>query len=589
MATPSNIHLAKRFWRYARPDAMWLWLGLAAVPLGTLAGLAQPWLLKEAIDGPITQGLAQGAGPEFTRALTELSVLFVGAAFVEFVLRGGQLFALQRVGYRALQRLRRAIYQHVMHQGLGFFDKRARGSLLSRSTNDVEAIGEILGFGIVGVVGDVVSIVSIVGTMLYFDARLTAISLIVAPIVVGIVNFFRRQLRKYSVDIRVSMAEATGHFSEALSGHEIVQLHGREAQTVTEYKRLNYSYLRAYHRANWYDASLYAIMDGVSGLSIALLIWYGSGRYVEGELTLGLLFAFIQYIQRLFVPVRELSGKVATIERAMASLSRIFGLMDVDERHVEGGHAPETVRGAITMSNLSFRYRDDGPEVLSDISLRIAPGEVVALVGPTGSGKSTIGKLIGRMYAAPDSTVLIDGVPVEQWQRAALHRAVGVVQQDVTLFSGTIRDNVTLGRAGIDDSRVHHALAQAQLADKVSKLGGLDAELDEGGANLSTGERQLLSIARVLATNPPIIVLDEATASIDSLTEQAVQKALEAVFTGRSVLVVAHRLSTIRKASHIVVLQAGRIVERGDHESLMAAEGAYAHLVREGQLRASAA
>ncbi len=583
-ATLSNTQLLRRFWVYAKPDARWLWAGLIAAPLGSLAGLAQPWLIKEAIDGPIHQALNPTTAAAPAWSLTTIATLFLVGAVVEFILRGGQLFALQHVGYRALQRLRRAVYQHIMAQGLGFFDTRARGSLLSRSTNDVESIGEILGFGIVGVVGDVFSIVSIIGAMLWMDTRLTLVSLMVAPLVVAIVNLFRRRLRSYSAEIRVAMAQATGHFSEALSGQRIVQLHGREQQTVAEYKALNYRYLRAYHRANWYDASLYAIMDGVAGLCIALLIWYGSGRYLEGLVSLGLLFAFIQYIQRLFIPIRELSGKVATIERAMASLERIFQLMDVDERPPQGTFAPETIHGAIELRGLHFRYRPEGSDVLHGIDLRVDAGEVVALVGPTGSGKSTIGKLLTRMYVSPPGTLLVDSRPVEDWHLATLRGAIGVVQQDVMLFSGTVRDNVTLGRAGIDDDAVNSALERSRLGARIERLGGLDAELTESGGNLSAGERQLLSIARVLAADPPMVILDEATASIDSLTERDVQEALDAVFSGRTVVVVAHRLSTIRRADRIVVLQAGRVVEQGSHAELLARDGAYALLVERGHL-----
>ena len=599
----TNRQLLWRFWAYARPDAPWLWLGLVAAPLGSLAGLAQPWLIKQAIDGPIQRAVAtqpvgatsvdlgEASPLSFSIAqlgqgwpLSTIALLFLLASLAEYLLRGGQLFALQHLGYRALQRLRRGIYRHVMSQGLGFFDQRARGSLLSRSTNDVEAIGEILGFGIVGVVGDVFSIVGIIGTMLWLDMRLTLVSLLVAPLVVGIVNLFRRRLRRYSVAIRVAMAEATGQFSEALSGQRIVQLFGREKQTLKEYKALNYAYLRAYHRANWFDASLYAIMDGVAGLCVALLIWYGSQRYLEGSVTIGLLFAFIQYIQRLFIPVRELSGKVATIERAMASLERIFALMDVDERPPSGDFAPQEVRGAIELRRLRFRYRPEAADVLHGLSLQIRAGEVVALVGPTGSGKSTIGKLLTRMYAAPRETLFLDGAALETWQLYALRRAIGVVQQDVTLFSGSIRDNVTLGRADLDDAAVLSALQRARLAARVERLGGLDATLTEGGGNLSAGERQLLSIARVLAADPPLVILDEATASIDSLTERDVQLALDAVFQDRTVVVVAHRLSTIRKADRIVVLAAGAIVEQGDHDELIALGGTYAQLVAQGEL-----
>jgi ATP-binding cassette subfamily B multidrug efflux pump len=346
---------------------------------------------------------------------------------------------------------------------------------------------------------------------------------------------------------------------------------------VQEYREQNYRYLRAYQISNWYDASLYALMDGVAALCIALLIWYGGGRAIDGAVSVGLLVAFIQYIQRVFVPVRELSAKVATIERALAALERIYGLLDVDMRLPEGKHAPLTIDGAIEVRDLRFGY-DETTAALQGVSLHVKPGEVVALVGPTGSGKSTLAKLLTRNYVAPAGTILLDGVPLEDWQIRSLRRAIGVVQQDVVLFSGTLRDNVALGR-DLDDQKVLRALEDAQLGPLVHRLGGLDAELAGSGANLSSGERQLLSIARILADDPPVVVLDEATASIDTETEQRVQVALDRVFAGRTCVVVAHRLSTIRKADRIVVLQRGQIAELGTHDQLLAHGGLYAHLV----------
>ena len=577
-----NLDLLRRYWRFARDDAAWLWVSAVAVPLMAGAGLAQPWLVKEAIDGPIQHAIDASKVSGQHWGLTTLALLFLGAAVAEYLLRGAQMYALQLLGYRSLQRLRRGIYEHVLRQGMAFFDKRATGSLLARSTNDVESLGEVLTFGIVGIFGDVVSIVSIVAAMVALDVKLTAMSMLVAPLIVLIVNFFRARLRRHSAEIRRSMAEATGYFSEALSGHPIVQAHGREDPTLQEYKALNYRYLRSYHAANWYDASLYAIMDGVASLCIAILIWYGSGRYLEGAVTLGLLVAFIQYIQRLFVPVRELSGKVATIERAMAALERIFELLDVKQQLASGPYAPapSEIRGDVSVRGLDFAYTADGPKVLRGIDLEIKAGEVVALVGPTGSGKSTLGKLLCRMYEAPEGTIALDGEPLTRWRLDALRSAVGVVAQDVVLFAGTVRDNVTMGRPDIRERDVLTAVHDACLADRVERLGGLESSLSERGANLSAGERQLLSIARVLARDPPICVLDEATASIDSITERDVQRAIERMFEGRTVVVVAHRLSTIRHADRIVVLDKGAVVQQGTHDELMATPGLYAHLVQ---------
>lgn len=575
-----DLRLVRRYWPFVAPERRWLALGLLAVPVMTVGGLAQPYLIKEAIDGPIAAEL-RGSTYGGPWTIGTLALVFLLAVMAEYGFRGLQLYALQHAGYASLTRLRRAVFAHVLGQSGKFFDQRATGTLLSRTTNDVEALGEVLTFGIVGIVGDIVDIVAIFAAMVILDVRLTAMSLVVAPIIVIVVNYFRRQLRKHSTEIRRSMAEASGAFQEALAGAKVVQLHGRREATVQEYKALNYRYFRAYKLSNWYDASLYAVMDGVASLSIALVIWYGGGAALQGAVSVGLLVAFIQYIQRVFVPIRELSGKVATIERALAALERVFGLLDVDERLPQGDHAPAKVAGRLEFDGVQFSYDGKTP-ILRDVRLQVAPGHMLALVGPTGSGKTTLARLLTRQYAAGDDSVRLDGTPVERWQLQTLRRAVGVVQQDVVLFSGTLGDNVDLGR-GLDRQTLETALRDACLGDLLDRLGGLDAVLGEGGGGLSAGERQLLSIARVLAANPAVVVLDEATASIDTLTEQKVQAAIERVLAGRTALVVAHRLSTVRRADQIAVLRQGEVVECGDHQTLVDLGGLYAELVAAGE------
>jgi len=576
----ADWQLLQRFWPYIRDDKRWLWLGLLAVPLTSLAGLAQPYLIKLAIDGPIADAVAKRP-PSSGWTVVGAALTFLLAVASEYLFRAGQLYALQVAGYASLGRLRRAIYAHVLNQGAKFFDKRATGSLLSRTMSDVEALGEVLAFGIVGIVGDVVDMLAILVAMLLLDARLTGISLLVAPILVLVVEVFRRQLRKYATDIRKSQAASSGFFQEALAGAKVVQLHGREQQTVREYKALNFKYLDAYRLSNWYDASLYAVMDGMAGVSVALLIWYGAGRSLQtgtDAITQGLLVSFVLYIQRIFVPIRELSGKVATIERALAALERVFGLLGEDESLRPGSHAPEQVKGALRLDRVDFGYSSE-VQVLRQLSLDVAPGELVALVGPTGSGKTTVAKLLTRLYEPPPGRVQVDDVPVEQWALPALRRAIGVVQQDVILFSGSVADNIALGLS-LDDAALQAAIDGACLTDVVERLGGLPAQLSESGGNLSAGERQLLSIARILARNPPVVILDEATASIDTQTEQKVQRAMERVFAGRTALVVAHRLSTIQKANRIAVLRRGELIQLGSHDQLMQQDGLYRDLVQ---------
>lgn len=578
-----DVRLLRRYWPFVAADRAWIAVGLAAVPLMSAGALLQPFLVKEAIDGPIARAVAGGATS--ADGLAPIAAAFLAAVALEYGCRGMQLFALQRAGFASLARLRRRVFAHVLAQGTLFFDRRATGTLLARTTTDVEALGEVLTFGIVGVVGDLFEIAAILVAMVALDVELTLLSLLAAPVVALVVNFFRRRLRVHSNEIRRTMAEASGTFQEALAGARVVQLFGQEQATVAAYKRANHRYLKAYHWSNIYDASLYAVMDGVAALCIALLIWFGGGAALRGAVTIGLLVAFVQYIQRLFVPIRELSGKVATIERALAALQRIMALLDEDERVPAGDHAPAQVAGAVEFDRVEFSYDGTHP-VLRGVSLSVAAGQVVALVGPTGSGKTSLLRLITRLYAAPAGSVRLDGVPVEAWRHDALRRAVGVVQQDVVLFAGSLYDNVDLGR-GQPREVVARALADACLGEVVDRL-GLDGEVGEGGQALSAGERQLISIARILAANPAVVVLDEATASIDSLTEQRVQEAIARVLSGRTALVVAHRLSTVRRADAIAVLRQGEIAEQGDHDSLIARGGLYADLVaaaaRQGRL-----
>ena len=577
----------RRFWPYVRVHRRWLWLGLAMIPVVAAVSALRPLLIKEAIDVDIAAG--NPIGLRFT------AMLFLGAVMAEFFASAVQVYALQRVGLVTINDLRRSIFRHVLRLPARFYDRTPIGALLSRSTSDVEALSETLAFGVFTILTDIAVILSIIAAMFVLDMRLTLISLAVAPVLTVIVRYFSGKLRGLQLEIRKAQSVQSGYLAEQLSGTTVVQLYGREQATVGEYERLGGRFLRAVKLANWYDASLFAVMDGISALCVAMLIYFAAPELFPATpaatgVTLGLLFAFIDYLQRVFVPIREFSGKLATIQRAVASLERIYKLLDepIETRARPGDPDPlQGFAGGVSVRDLRFRYRADGAEILKGITFDIAPGEVVAVVGRTGSGKTSLGRVLTRTYDGYEGHVALrttaGEVEVRDVAPDALRSQLLMVQQDVFLFNDDVAFNVSLGEASLADhpERIEAALRTVQ-GEFLMQRGGLGFVVGERGRNLSSGEAQLLAFARVAARSPTLLILDEATASVDSMTEHKVQAAIEELLRGRSVLVIAHRLSTVRKADKILVMQDGQIVEQGPHEALLARGGVYAELYRMG-------
>jgi ATP-binding cassette, subfamily B, multidrug efflux pump len=582
--------LLRRFWEFARPHRRWVFLGLFMIPL--VAGLTtlRPLLLRHAVDVNIPEGDALG--------LRLMGIAFLGAVVAEFLCQAVQIYALQRAGHGTISDVRRIVFEHVLRLPNRFFDRHAIGSLLTRTTSDVEAVSETLSFGVFTIVTDIVMIGAILTAMFWLNAWLAAIALALAPVLVILVQTFGRALRRLQLEVRKARAAQDGYLAEQLTGITVVQLFHREDAAHREYERRGQRYLRATKWANVYDALLFSVMDGVAAFAIALMIWFAAPDVLVGDgvLTLGLLFAFIDYLQRIFEPIKQFSSKLATIQRAAASLERIYGLLD-EPTETRSLPAPDPMspvdplegwRGGVRVRDLSFSYKEDGPDVLRDVSFDIAPGEVVAVVGRTGSGKTTLGRLITRFYEGYRGSIELDlpsgsrelsTVPPDALRRHAL-----LVQQDVFLFSDDVAFNVSLGDPALrdDPERLERALEVVQADRLVQRRGGLDFEVGERGRNLSAGEAQLLAFARVAARAPTLLILDEATANVDSVTEQKVQAAIERLLQGRSVLVIAHRLSTVRRADKILVMSAGRIVEQGNHDQLIARGGVYAELYRMG-------
>jgi ATP-binding cassette subfamily B protein len=532
----------------------------------------QPWILKTSIDDYVVKGDVAG--------IQKMAFFYLFAVVVGFSMEVIYNVALSYGAMRTITRLRGAVYRHSLGLAQTYFDRVPTGRLLTRATSDIEALGETLTAGAVTIGLDALTVVAILCSMFWLDARLTAVLFFVAPPLALAVEVIRRQLKRLFLEVRNALSDLTAFTSERLTGVQVVQLHADEERAIQQFDERLAAYRRATVWSNVWDGVMYALVDGVSAVCMALMLWYGTGAWMHATVTAGLLAAFIDYIGKLFTPIREFSGKVAVLQRAGTSLDQIFGLLGHDER-VAPGTVPLTGSpGSIRVEGMSYAY-PGGPDVLKDVSFEINPGEVVAIVGRTGSGKSTLARLLLRLYDGYRGHVQMGGHELSDLPEPDVRRALGIVAQDVQLFPGDVRFNLTLGRE-ISDATLTGAIQLAHAESVVERLGGLSGSVAAGGRNLSVGEAQLLAFARVLARDPPFVILDEATAAVDTLTEVAIQRATEALLARKTVLVIAHRLSTVSRADRIVVLDHGKVAEMGTHQELIAADGVYADLVRHG-------
>jgi len=565
--------LLLRFVRYLRP---YIWLVvtvLLILPLTTAAKLAQPWLIKLAIDNHIVKGDLAG--------LPVFALYFLLLITAESLLSFLEVWLLQYLGQRVMQDIRIELFTHVQRLSTSFFDRTPTGSLVTRLTSDVEVLGEMFAAGIITVVGDVMLLAGIIGVMLWMNLHLSLATFAVMPLLIWIAFTFRRKMRSAFRQVRARLAKLNTFLNESINGIYLIQLFNRQKREQEEFSRLNGSYRDANLPVITWDASLYASVEALSSVAVGLLIWYGAGEILGGALTFGALVAFIQYIEKFFSPIRDLSAKYSVMQGAMAALERLFNLLDCREILPEAAPAASAPSPLpppfIRFKDVWFAYKEDD-FVLRAFNLELAKGEKIALVGETGGGKTTVTRLLSRLYDVSRGTIELDGRDLRVIALPALRKRIGIVLQDPYIFTGTVEDNICLG----DDTVRQNVRKAAQIvgADRfIEKLpGGYGEEVRERGNNFSAGERQLISFARAVAFDPEILVLDEATASVDSEAELLIQEGLKALMTGRTTIAVAHRLSTIRDADRIVVIHRGEKVEEGSHEELLAAEGVYYRL-----------
>ncbi len=564
-------HLMKRFVHYLVPYRREVVLVLCLLPLVAATKLAQPWLLKVAIDQHIVTGRMEG----LPLLAFWLFLLIIADASLTFL----EVWLLQYLGQRVMQDLRMELFAKVQRLPAPFFDRTPTGNLVTRLTSDVEVLGEMFAAGIITVVGDVLVLAGIVGIMLWMNLRLSLVTFTVLPFLAWIAFTFRRRMREAFREVRARLANLNSFLAESIGGMSVVQLFNREETERAEFTRLNASYRDANLPVISWDASLYAAVETLSSVAVGLIIWYGGGEIVRGTLTFGALVAFIQYIEKFFGPIRDLSAKYSVMQGAMAALERIYHLLD-EKSDAETGMERQHAAGSfetIEFRDVWFAYQGE-EYVLKGFNLTIRRGEKVALVGETGGGKTTVIRLLSRLYEVSRGSIMIDGTDIREIPLRELRRRIGVVLQDPFLFTGSVAFNISLGD-GEAAQRVEEA-AQIVGADRfIARLPNrYEEEVRERGVNLSAGERQLISFARAVAFDPEILVLDEATASVDSEAERLIQEGLRGLMAGRTSLVVAHRLSTVRDADRIVVVHRGRPVEEGSHSELLQLRGLYYRL-----------
>jgi len=582
-----DSHLMRRLLEYMRPYRWRVAFALALVAVVTPLELAPPLLFQRTIDKYLVPGMNQLIPmSEAWRGVIFVSVVYLAVLIFDFLAQYVQIRIMQRVGQQTMYDMRTEIFGHLQRLPMSYFDRNPVGRLMTRVTTDVDALNDLFAAGVVTMINDFFLLVVMAGLLFKIDSKLALDALAVLPFILLVTMVFRKFVRDANRRIRTAIARINSFLQEYISGMAVVQLFNREQKAREEFSRRNKDNMLAWRDAILAYALFYPAVEFLSFATIALIYWAGGNRVLSGSITLGVLIAFTMFAQRFFRPIQDLSEKFNILQSAMAASERIFKLLDEPFSIESSPNAIklDSPRGEIEFRNVWFSYRNveepnDEDWVLRDVSFRIRPGQSFAIVGHTGAGKTTLISLLLRFYDIQRGQILLDGKDIRLLDLQDLRKQFGIVLQDPFLFTGSIESNVRLGTTGISREEVERALVQIGLGDYVQSLPeGVQTEVNERGSTLSVGQRQLISFARALAHNPRFLILDEATSSVDTKTELLIRDAVERLLSGRTALVIAHRLSTVQHADRILVFHKGRLREQGAHQELLAQRGIYYRL-----------
>ena len=567
-----DSRLMRRLLRYLAPYKIQVVFSLMLLLLISLLQLVGPYLTKVAIDRYIRYGISSG--------LNRIALLFFFVLVVAFFLRFLQTYIMEWVGQRIMHDLRMNIFSHMQRLPLSFFDQNPVGRLMTRVTTDVQVLNELFSSGVVTIFGDIFTLTGIILVLFIMNWKLSLVTLSVVPLLFYVTLLFRKKVRSSFRLIRKRIARINAFLQENISGMWVVQLFNQEAKKFRQFAQINWQYCQAYLKTIFYYALFFPAVEFIGALTIAMIIWYGGSQVLGATLSLGALVAFIQYAERFFYPIRDLSEKYNILQSAMAASERIFNILDlpVDESYQQVPRQLPPLKGKVEFRNVWFAYQEE-EWVLEDISFTVNKGEKVAIVGATGAGKTSIINLLTRFYQKNQGSILIDGVDIEELDAAWLRSQIGLIMQDVFLFSGSVEENLRLGNLELDQARLEELSRYVHLDQFISQFPrGYQTDVRERGSLLSAGQKQLLAFARALARNPQLLILDEATSNIDPQTELLIQEALQKLMNGRTSIIIAHRLSTIQNADKIIVIHKGKIREIGTHEELLAQKQIYYRL-----------